>query len=68
MRAASLKTSKRLQRVHALLQDGAEYSTRDITTKCDVYAVSAVIAELRANGLHIDCRHEKGVYYYRLVK
>ena len=56
MNAARLNRSARLQRVHGLLADGREYSTRDIDRDADVCAVSACIAELRANGAAIDCR------------
>ena len=56
MHAARLDRSKRLQRVHALLKDGAEHSTLDIVKAAGVCAVNSCIAELRANGAVIDCR------------
>lgn len=67
MKAASLKTSERLQRVDKLLSDGAEYSTWDIVERCRVCAVNSIIAELRANGRTINTRKDGGVYYYRKV-
>ena len=54
--AASLESSPRLQRVHALLADGLERSTREIIQAARVCAVNSAVAELRANGLHIHCR------------
>ena len=65
MRAARLENSERLQRVDRLLADGREYSTREIVQYCDVCAVSAAIAELRANGRDIRCRHDLGRWLYR---
>ena len=56
MHAASLIRSDRLRRVHALLRDGREHSTREIMTGADVCAVNAVVAELRENGARIVCR------------
>ena len=45
-----LMHSARLQRVHALLSDGREHTTREIVLGAHVMAVSACVAELRANG------------------
>ena len=56
MHAASLGRSPRLQRVHALLRDGSEHSTLEIISAARVCAVNSIVAELRANGLHILCR------------
>ena len=58
MHAARLDRSPRLQRAYALLADGEPRSTRDISLGAGVYAVSAVISELRANGCDIDCWQE----------
>ena len=70
MHHAHLATSERLQRVLVLLSDGAEHSTRDIVMGAGVMAVSAIISELRTNGLTIRCRHTgragQRVCYYRL--
>jgi len=72
MRAARLERSSRLQRVYALMSDGKERSTRDISDGAGVYAVNSCISELRANGLIIDCRQQfdektRGrVWYYRM--
>lgn len=55
MHYAKLKESKRLQRVLALLQDGAKHSTRDIVIRAGVCAVNSAISELRANGLTVNC-------------
>lgn len=72
MHAAGLTSSNRLQRVHALLSDGAEHSTRDIVMSAEVMAVNSVIAELRANGCVIHCRMDKSrgkpVFLYRMAQ
>ena len=72
LHAANLRTSGRLQRVHALLSDGAEHSTRDIVMGAEVMAVNSVIAELRANGCAISCRQTRGrdgsrVCFYKML-
>ena len=56
MRAARLERSPRLQRVHALLADGGEYTTLEIVRRPGVCAVNSIIAELRENGCYIECR------------
>lgn len=56
LHAARLSQSERLQRVHALLGKGGEYSTMDIVRQARVCAVSTIISELRANGDDIACR------------
>ena len=72
MHAARLDRSPRLQRVLAVLQDGREYTTRDIVVRARVCAVNSCAAELRANGYDIRCRQladEGGrVWIYRLVQ
>jgi hypothetical protein len=71
MNAARISSSARLRRVLCLLRDGREHSTRDIADGAHVCAVSACVAELRANGHDIACRIAKGedgerVWLYRL--
>jgi len=66
MKAASLKSSERLQRVAQYLADGRERSTMDIIHECNVCAVNSIIAELRDNGLIIHCRREGDSWYYRM--
>jgi hypothetical protein len=56
MRAARLENSPRLQRVAELLSDGRWYSTLDIIVGAGVCAVNSCVAELRANGIPVDCR------------
>lgn len=68
MKAAALANSDRLQRVLAVLDDGAEHSTLDIVWRARVCAVNSCIAELRANGKRIACRREKGIWYYRIER
>lgn len=67
MKFAKLKSSKRLQRVLAVLADGQEHSTRDIVHAADVCAVNSIIAELRANGVSIACkRKSRNIFIYRV--
>lgn len=69
MRAARIEHSPRLQRVAELLSDGRWYSTLDIIVGAGVCAVNSCVAELRANGLDIDCRRVgKERFEYRLIR
>lgn len=69
MNAAKLAKSDRLKRVVALLRKSRKpLSTRDIVTGANVMAVSAVVSELRENGMVIDCNRVGDVWYYRMVK
>lgn len=71
MHAAHIDRSARLQRVEALLSDGAEHSTLDIVTGAQVCAVNSIISELRANGREILCRQATGagqrIWLYRMI-
>ena len=71
MNAASLKKSRRLQRLHALLLDGREHSTLEIVAGAQICAVNAAISELRQNGADISCRMERRedgpVWFYRMI-
>ena len=73
MHAARLERSARLRRVHALLSDGLEHSTRDIVQRAYVCAVNSCIAELRVNGAVIECRQRRHpatgprTFYYRML-
>jgi len=72
MHAARIERSERLQRVHALLSDGAEHSTYEIIAGAQVAAVNSIIAELRDNGFYIEGRWDRDkrtgrrVYRYRM--
>lgn len=69
MRAARIEHSPRLQRVAELPSDGRWYSTLDIIVGAGVCAVNSCVAELRANGLDIDCRRVgKERFEYRLIR
>lgn len=65
-------SSKRLQSVRQVLSDGQPHSTRDIVRRARVMAVSACVAELRANGAEITCLRRKTdwgwVYDYTMLK
>lgn len=68
MKAASIETSQRLQRVLWLLLDERWHTTREIIELAQVCAVNSIIAELRANGVEIETRcMGRGVYAYRLA-
>ena len=58
LHAAKVDSSKRLQRVLDVLQDGKEHSTADLILRAHVCAVNSIVSELRANGYTIDCRSE----------
>ena len=72
MHAARIERSERLQRVHALLSDGAEHSTYEIIAEARVAAVNSIISELRENGFYIegrwdrDVRTGKRIFRYRM--
>ncbi len=73
MHAARLDRSSRLQRVHELLSDGAEWSTLDIVREAEVCAVNSIVAELRHAGAEIECRQSvsgsgQRVWLYRMTK
>lgn len=65
MKAATLR-SNRLKRTLAVLADCEEHTTRDIILNARVCAVNSIVCELRANGIAITCRRERGIWYYRL--
>lgn len=68
MHFAKVETSKRLQKVLALLQDYRPLTTREIIREADVCAVNSIIGELRENGFQIICTHVKrGVFEYQLL-
>lgn len=66
MHYARLSRSPRQQRVLRVLSDGAEHSTLDIIRRAGVCAVSAIVSELRANGVAIACTRRKNLRFYRL--
>ena len=72
MHAAKLARSPRLQSVRDALADGKWHSTRDIIRETGVCAVNSCVAELRANGVRIDCIQQPGqkggrVFLYRML-
>lgn len=67
MKAASLATSDRLQRVHALLSDGQARTTMDIIKAADVCAVNSIVAELRENGDSITCWRVGDIWWYQMA-
>lgn len=71
MHAAAIERSERLQKTLAVLADGAEHSTLDISHSAGVCAVNSCVAELRANGHVILCRRVfragRHIWLYRLV-
>lgn len=67
MNAASVETSKRLQRVDRLLSDRRPHSTLDIIKRAKVCAVNSIISELRRSGRKIVCTRDDKTWYYRLL-
>ena len=67
MRFANIHNSDRLQRVLAVLMDKKAHTTRDIIRKGKVCAVNSCIAELRANGIQIECERKKDRWFYALA-
>ncbi|NVO00927.1 MAG: hypothetical protein HXX17_16545 [Geobacteraceae bacterium] len=59
MHAAKIANSPRLQKLAQALNDGNWHSTKELTTRCDNYAVGTSISELRANGMNIEARRVK---------
>ena len=67
MHNARLSKSPRLQRTFNVLLDGKFHTTRDLIRKAKICAVNSVVAELRENGLNIDCKREGNLWRYRLA-
>lgn len=65
MNAAKLNRSNRLQRVRNVLTDGMKHTTRDLIRKARVCAVNSIVAELRANGMQIDCERIGDRWFYQ---
>ena len=71
MHAAKIEDSPRLQKVLNYLRYHGVRTTMEIIQGCQVCAVNSIIAELRANGITIDCqaiKGQRGVYQYRLIE
>ena len=69
MHAAKIDDSPRLQKVRDFLRRTGGATTLEIVQGCQVCAVNSIIAELRANGLVVDCnavKGQRGVYRYTL--
>ena len=63
--AGRIESSPRLQRVLAVLERGGKWTTRQIVEHAQVMAVSACVAELRANGVNVQCECiARGRYAY----
>lgn len=66
MHSARLENSDRLRKVYELLMSGPK-TTMEIVQGAGVCAVNSIVAELRTNGIEIDCKClRKGVFEYRL--
>jgi hypothetical protein len=66
MNAASLTKSDRLRRVKQFLSDQKPHSTLEIVKKANVCAVNSIVAELRANGVPINCQRRGDRWYYQM--
>ncbi len=67
MHSAQIQNSPRLQRTHAVLMDGLEHTTLNISIKAKICAVNSAVAELRDNGFDIKCERRGDLWFYRLV-
>jgi len=67
MHAAKLSNSERLKRVKDFLSDKRPHSTLEIIKKSKVCAVSSIVAELRCNGMKINCHRRKDRWYYQKI-
>jgi hypothetical protein len=66
MNYARIDRSDRLQRLLVLLADGQWHGTLDIVQRARICAVNSAVAELRANGVPVQCRCAgRGRYEYR---
>ncbi len=66
--AARLSESPRLQRLAKVLAGGGWHSTRGLMLLAELCAVNSAVAELRANGIGVECRCVgRGRYEYRRV-
>ena len=64
---AKLSGSARLRRVLHVLLTHDRCSTMEISRLARVCAVNTAIAELRANGINIDCKcAARGLFYYSI--
>jgi len=68
MHFATLEKSQRLQRVLDVLRDGKTHTTRDLIRKAQVCAVNSIVAEIRANGIQVDCRRSGDVWWYCIAE
>lgn len=67
MHAASVDRSARLNRFLGVLADGLWHGTREIIHAAEIMAVNSAAAEVRANGVKVECRCVgRGRYEYRL--
>lgn len=65
MHSARLAHSDRLQRVLRVLSDGRPHSTLDLMQRARVCAVNSCVAELRDNGVEINCTRKGDVWRYK---
>lgn len=76
MHAATLQ-SPRLRRLMAALSDREWHSTRDLISEAGICAVNSAVAELRANGVMIQCTRGSAIlrtqpgehlaWFYKLI-
>ena len=70
IRYAKLASSPRLQRFLKVLERGGEWSTREIMLEAHVCAVNSCAAELREQGIPVECSqravHGRQVWFYKL--
>lgn len=67
MHYANIENSPRLKRFIGFLDDGQWRTTREIVMGAEVMAVNSCAAEVRMNGIAVECECiGKGRYRYRL--
>ena len=67
MNSAKLENSVRLNRVLSVLKKASRpVSTMEIINRARVCAVSAIVSELRDNGIGISCQRTGDIWRYQL--
>lgn len=67
MHSAKIEQSPRLMRVFRVLSDRKQHTTRDIMRKANVCAVNSCVAELRDNGIAVECHRTGSLWRYWLA-
>lgn len=68
MNAARIERSDRLQRVLQVLTALPRPSSLEIQEIARVTAPGTCVSELRHAGYRVECKKERGIFYYTLVR